>query len=451
MPENPRNLGAGTRKDPKMRIGAGLRATAIVGLATVVMAACSPGQESTNASSGGTIDPASFEGKTLDYAYFTDGPDEEATRKLIEKFEQETGAKVNLQLVPFESLEQTLQARVNSGNPPEVARVTAWQPYADVLLDFKGYFGDDYPGQFLDGLAQAGSDSEGAFRAVPSDLTMNGPLVNVDAFEKAGVPLPTEEDPWSWEEMIAAAVEVQQANDMQFGFVLDKSGNRISTMLSEYGTTFFDEEGNVAFDETMAGAALGDLNDLMQQDVLSKDFWLQSGSKYAGGNEMFLAGQVPVYLSGNWQVAQFADTASFQWAAVPNPCEERCGGFPGGKYMVAFNDSDEPELGAYFVEWMNRQQNQRQMDEMSSWLPTRQDLVDAGVDYPTRPEDMKVFLQGVSETPADAFATNGHPQFTAAATVLLEEMDKMVAGQQSVDDTVGAVRDELDQLAEDQG
>jgi alpha-1,4-digalacturonate transport system substrate-binding protein len=436
-----------------MRISAALRATALAGIATLALAACAPGQESSNdePSGDGTIDPASFEGKTLDYAYFTDGPDEQATRTLIEKFEQETGATVNLQLVPFETLEQTLQARVNSGNPPEVARVTAWTPYADVLLDFKGYFGDDYPGQFLDGLAKAGTDAEGAFRAVPSDLTMNGPLVNVDAFNKAGVDLPTADDPWTWDQMIEDALKVQQANDMQFAYVLDKSGHRVSTVLSEYGTTFFDEDGAVAFDEERAAAALGELDDLMQEDTLSKDFWLQSGSRYAGGNEMFLAGEVPIYLSGNWQVGLFAEDANFEWAAVPNPCDERCGGFPGGKYMVAFTDSDEPELGAYFVEWMNRQENQRQMDEMSAWLPTRQDLVETGVEYPTRAEDMSTFLEEVSETPADAFASNGHPQFTAAATVLLTEMDKMVAGQQSVEDTVSAVKQELDGLAEDQG
>jgi hypothetical protein len=35
--------------------------------------------------------------------------------------------------------------------------------------------------------------------------------------------------------------------------------------------------------------------------------------------------------------------------------------------------------------------------------------------------------------------------------VLLTEMDKMVAGQQSVEDTVSAVKEELDGLAEDQG
>src|SRR5688500_18126782 len=113
MPETGQHSGiAEIAGGPDMRIGASLRATALAGIATLALGACAPGQGGSNdePSGDGTIDPASFEGKTLDYAYFTDGPDEQATRTLIEKFEKETGAKVNLQLVPFETLEQTLQA-----------------------------------------------------------------------------------------------------------------------------------------------------------------------------------------------------------------------------------------------------------------------------------------------------------------------------------------------------
>ena len=66
------------------------------------------------------------------------------------------------------------------------------------------------------------------FLAVPSDITMNGPFINVDAFNEAGVAMPTE---WTWDEMIAAATEVQEANGMEFALAIDKSGHRISTVL----------------------------------------------------------------------------------------------------------------------------------------------------------------------------------------------------------------------------
>lgn len=422
-----------------------------LGLATVLAgAACAPGQSADNNDEPHTqvsLDPASFKGKTLNYLYFTDGPDEQATRAQIAKFEKETGAKVNLQIVPFDNLEQTLQSRVNSGDAPEVARTNDWRPYADVLVDFHRYFGKDYDKKFVAGSAKASVDEDGAMRAVPSDLTMNGPLVNVDAFKKANVPLPTADHPWTFDEMVAAGQKVKRANHMANAFAVDKSGHRLSTVLSEFGTTFFTEDGKVAFDEKKAEKALTEINKLMQSGDMDKNFWLESGSRYKGANEIFLAKQTPIYLSGNWQVGLLQQDATFDWAAVPNPCEERCGGFPGGKYMIAFSKSDQPDLGAYFVDWMNRPENQAEIDKTAYWLPTRNELVDKGVDYPKGSDDMNVFLGDIKKTPADGYANNGDKNFTPAAELLVQELDKVVAGQQDVATAVKNVRTGLEKLA----
>lgn len=423
-------------------------AAALLGLG-LFATACAPGTSGGDQPSGdGSIDPASFTGETLDYVYFTDGPDEQATRALVKDFEEETGATVNLQIVPFDNLEQTLQARINAGRAPEVARVHDWRPYADVLVDFKTYFGDDYASKFIEGMATASQDAEGRMPAVPSDLTMNGPLVNVEAFERAGVELPSKDEEWSWDEMIAAAEKVQQANDMQFALAIDKSGHRVSTVLSQYGTTMFDEQGGVALDAGKSEDAIGMLNDLMQRNAMSKDLWLEAGSRYEDANELFLAREVPVYISGNWQVGLLAEDAKFDWSAVPNPCAERCGGFPGGKYMVAFSESDQSELGAYFVDWMNRAENQRKLHEQAFWLPTRTELVEQGLEYSKRGQDMQVFLSDVSRTPLDTYATFTHPRFTEAADMLVAEIDKTVAGQRDVAATVESVRQQLAELTE---
>lgn len=436
-----------------MRARALLRTGSVVTAALLALAACAPGE---TAPEGGddaadpgsqTLDWDSFEGQTLDYVYFTDGPDEAVTRELIAGFEEETGATVNLQIVPFAELEQTLQARINSGSPPGVARVAAWTPYADALIDVRSYLGEDYPEQFVEGQATAGTDAEGRFLAVPNDLTMNGPFVNVDAFEKAGVELPSEDDPWTWDEMVEAATTVQQANGMESALAIDKSGHRISTVLSEYGTTLLDADG-AALDVEAATAALTQLDQLADSGGLLADFWLESGSRYAGANEQFLAQQVPVYLSGNWQVGQFAENASFTWAAAPNACAERCGGFPGGKYLAAFSESENPELAVAFVDWMNRAEQQQAMAEGAYWIPTRTDLADAEIAYPDRAEDMAVFRAEVGETPEDAFAANASPAFSGAATVVVEQVSAMFAGQQDPAATAEAIEAGVAEVAQ---
>ena len=414
-------------------------------IAAMSLSACAPGSPSSPSSEAATapssVDFNSFKGQTLTYVYFTDGPDEQATKDAIAKFEAATGAQVNLQIVPFANLATSLQARLSASNAPEVARVADWHPYADQEIDFKQYFGSNYPSEFTQGAASTAIDPAGHMLAVPSDTTINGPMINVDAFKKAGVEVPTK---WTWDELVADAKKVAAANNMQYSVAIDKSGHRLSTLLSQFGTVMIGPDGKNALDKDKATKALTFFTDLVKSNTAPKDFWLGSGSKYSGANEIFLAGQVPVYLSGPWQVGAFTKNATFNWAAVPNPCAERCGGFPGGKFMIAFKNSKNPTLAAAFVQWMNRTENQGEVDKTAYWLPTRQDLTTSGVQYPSRGSDMNVFLSQVNTTPADTWTDANSPAFTSSATALIAETDKVVAGQEDIPTAVNNLSAAID-------
>ncbi|MFD3590612.1 ABC transporter substrate-binding protein [Streptomyces sp. NPDC058683] len=417
-------------------------------VAALAATACAPGSPASSGDRPTTptkIDWKSFEGKKLTYVYFTDGAaDEKATRSAISRFESETGAKVNLQIVPYANLDTSLQARLSSGQAPEVARVSDWHAYASVAVDFKQYFGDGYPGQFTSGAAKTAQDTSGHMLAVPSDLTVNGPFVNVDAFEKAGVAIPAK---WTWDQFVADAEKVAKANHMPYAIAIDKSGHRLSTVLSQFGTVLVGPGNKNGLDGPKAEKALAFFTGLVKNNTISKDFWLGAGDNYAGGNDQFLAGQAPVYLSGPWQVGAFTESAGFAWAATPNPCEARCGGFPGGKYMVAFKNSGEPALAAAFVEWMNTADNQRAVDRTAYWLPTRRDLTASGVQYPSHSADMNTFLKDLARTPDDTFTSNSSPAFTKSAQALITETDKVVAGQEDVKSAVGNLKTAIDAAA----
>lgn len=407
------------------------RALATAGLVTA-LAACAPGQsppsgDAGTPTQGGEIDWASFKGKTVTYLYFTDGPDEAATRALLKEFEEKSGGTVNLQIVPFADLQQSLQARLSGGNPPDVARLADISPFTTDLMDLHGYLGEDYEKEFVDGPVKSVL-RDGKLLGVPNDITMNGPFVNVDQFTRAGVEVPR--DGWSWEEMVAAAKKVQAANKTEAAIAIDKSGHRLSTVLSQHGTTLLGADLKVTLDDEKGTKAVDELLGMVKDGTIPRDFWIEQGSKYKGANDMFLAGQVPVYISGNWQVAQFAKSAKFQWAAVPNPCAERCGGFPGGKFTVALSESKEPAMAAALVQFLNSTESQEKMSQQSMWLPTRKDLIESGIEYPDRSEDMKVFSQDVTETPEDTYEAVSSPVFGATATALIEEFAKAVAGQQ---------------------
>lgn len=397
--------------------------------AALLLAACAPGSNegSTNSSAP----------NHLTYLYFTDGPDEQVTRSLITAFEQETGATVELQIVPFSELSQQVQGRIASDNAPDVFRTDTLTGYRDALLDLKANQ-QDIGDQFLDEARDYVKGPNGELLAVPSDLTMNGPFINLDLFAKAGVTPPKE--PWKWDELIANARKVQQANGSAFAIAHDKSGHRFSGMLNQFGTNIFGADGKVGLDPAKAATAIRQFADLHQQGLMSKDFWLESGTKYKGANDIFLAGDAPVYFSGNWQVSQFVKAAKFRWAAMPNPCAERCGGYPGGKFMAATKQSANPELAARFVAFMNSRAAQEKYAKEAQFLPTRKDLIAAGVQYPTRSEDMATFLADVKRTDKATFSSVYSPGFSPTATTVVKELAAVIAGQENPDQAVANIR-----------
>lgn len=429
------------------------RLLAAVGV-TALLAACAPGQVAGENTAGNgpvevkTVDPAEFKGKTLSYVYFTDGPDEQSTRSLIAEFEKEYDVKVQLEVLPYSDLVTSVQARLSGGNAPDVVRLTGLTDFRADLLDLRTYLGEDYAAEFLPGPVTGASGDNGELLAVPSDATLNGPFVNVDMFKKAGVEIPDAAEPWTWEEMVAAATKVQEATGSEYAFAMDKSGHRLSTILSQYGTALV--AGNEAvLDTAKAEKALTPLIEMMKDNRMPRDFWLGSGTRYEGANEIFLAQDTPVYLSGNWQVGQFEANAQFNWAVAPNPCADECGGFPGGKYMAALAEGPNPALAAEFIRFMNTAENQKKFIGPSGFLPTRADLSEEGVDYPQRQEDMEVFLQDLEKTPELGYQANAAPAFGGAATELVDEVSQVVAGKKDLATAMSDLKKSTEALVEE--
>lgn len=414
--------------------------------ALVLLAGCAPGTGTDNGSpqptASQTVDPATFKGKTIEYLYYTDGPDEKATRSIIASFEKKYGATVNLQILPYANLVSSLQARLAGGNAPDVVRLSGITPFVNDLLDLKPYLGPNFAKQFTQG-TQPAFVRDGKVLGAPSDATVNGLLINTDLFNKAGVALPDKNKPWTWDQMLADAKEVQKKTGTQNAFVMDKSSQRLGTILSTYGT-YVTGATSSPFDPSKATQALQPLVDMMNNGQMPKDFWLSAGSKYAGGNNIFLAQQAPVYLSGNWQVAQFATAAKFGWEAAPIPCAVQCGGMQGIQTVSALKASKNPALAAFFVQYLTNKANQTTFATTSNLLPTRLDL--SNLTYSVRSTDMNEFIQDAKRTPAAATIAENSPYFSTAGAALIKHLDQAVAGTTSLSAAMQAVKADIDAI-----
>jgi alpha-1,4-digalacturonate transport system substrate-binding protein len=393
---------------------------------------------------------AAWKGKEITYYFYNDSQQElDTTKAQIASFEKLTGAKVKLDVIPYPSLDTQLQARLAAGNVPDVARLNNPGLYIKDSLDLEKYFGRKYAAEFLKGSTlQVTHPTTKKLIGVPYDLTVNGPFINVDMFKKAGVAVPTT---WNWADLIAAGKKVQKATGSEYAFAIDKSGHRVSTAMSHFGAYMVDKnQRNVLpTSKFRAEKAVKLITDLYKADLAPRDLWIGTGTKYSSPTAIFLAQQTPIFFSGNWQVASLAKDAKFDFAAVPNPKELNGGGWPGGKFLVAFNASKTPDLAAYFLHYLVDTEQLEAMDKAAFWLPTRADLVAKGVKYATRASDMDVFQADAGKTPAAAYGIQSVPTLTGNIYNKLRDlMTEVMAGKITAKQAIQIQSDYIDaQLA----
>ena len=370
-----------------------------------------------------------WKGKTITYYFYHDSQQElDTTKAQIADFEKLTGATVKLDVIPFTNFDVQLQARLAAGNAPDVGRLNNPGLYIKDSLDLEKYLGRKYAAEFLKGSTlQVTHPTTKKLIGVPYDLTVNGPFVNVDMFKKAGVAVPTS---WNWAELVAAGKKVQKATGSEYAFAIDKSGHRVSTIMSHFGAYMVDknQKNVLPTSKFRAEKAVKIITDLYKQDLAPRDLWIGTGTKYSSPTAIFLAQQTPIFFSGNWQVAALAKDAKFDFAAVPNPKELNGGGWPGGKFLTAFNASKTPDLAAYFVHYLADTAQMEAMDKSAFWLPTRADLVAKGVKYATRSTDMEVFQADAGKTPAAAYGIQSVPTLTALIYNKLRDLMTDVMG-----------------------
>jgi alpha-1,4-digalacturonate transport system substrate-binding protein len=374
---------------------------------------------------------SAWKGKEITYYFYNDSQAElDTTKSQIADFEKLTGATVKLDVIPYTSLDTQLQARLAAGNAPDVARLNNPGLYIKDSLDLEKYLGRNYAKEFLKGSTlQVTHPTTKKLIGVPYDLTVNGPFINVDMFKKAGVAVPTS---WNWAQLVEAGKKVQKATGSEYAFAIDKSGHRVSTVMSQFGAYMVDKSKKnvLPSSKTRAEKAIKIITDLYKADQAPRDLWIGTGTKYSSPTAIFLAQQTPIFFSGNWQVASLNRDAKFDFAAVPNPKELNGGGWPGGKFLTAFNASKNPDLAAFFLRYLADTEQMEQMDKNAFWLPTRVDLVTQGVKYATRSADMSVFQADAAKTPAAAYGIQSVPTLTGKIYDKLRDlMTEAIAGK----------------------
>ena len=384
--------------------------------------------------------------------WYNDGNEGEVMRDLLDRFEAENpDISVLLDTVAYQAIVESLPVQLAAGEGPDMARVTDLGGLSRYYMDLTPHISDpayweENFGPFLQWLRLPGDDA--AIHGFMTQLTITGPYANKTLFEQAGVDLPGEGA--TWDDWAAAANQVAEALEIPIPIAMDRSGHRFSGPAISMGWRAEVMHGDFSQDAEGWPAVVDDgfkamaerINDWHQDGTMALELWGSvSGTTYLGANKEFANADVAMYMSGSWQISQFADTIgdAFDWWAVPNPCgPEACTGMPGGAALVALADSEHPEEVGRLMDYLSQEDVLAEFYGRTLFIPGHIGLSQKGVDFQTdnalAKHALEVFASQVGVLSPVAFDLQGFVYNRIIFNAVISRLGQTIVGEMTLDE-----------------
>jgi alpha-1,4-digalacturonate transport system substrate-binding protein len=382
----------------------------------------------------------------IQVVWFTEAPTEQAIFERYVKMYEEAnpGTRVEVTYVPFQQLTQKLQLMVAGNTPPDVARVVTANiaEFDRVALDLSTFVDStSFLNQFLPSqvpFVRRGSRIIGA----PLDVTANGIFYNKDCFAEAGIRVPTNSlNVWTWEQWREALNRVRNNSKCRFALSYDFTTHRFSTLLYAAGGRFIDDSGKqFVVDSQNSLRALTFFSELFRDGFIPRGQWLSNDDP----STLFRSGLSAMYMSGNWNLAQFAQISGFRWGVMPLPRDRIRSTVPGGRFVMGFRESKNPAGAARFIQWITSKEINLPFSRDNMVLSARRDA--KGMKYGQFDDAIAVFQSDLSVTPAYVGRDWSNPAMARLNTFIRGEIVKVLLGQQTPKQALEAIQAEGNRL-----
>lgn len=389
---------------------------------------------------------APMEPVEIRFMYYADGTEADVMKPLVDKFMAENpDAIVVLDVVPYKTIDEQLPVQVETGEGPDLARITNFGAYKGKLLDLRSYLADSayYEANFPKPILEALN-----FGGYPDALTITGPYVNKTLFDQAGIEIPGEGT--TWQEWTDLTKQVADATESQYAISIDRTGHRFAGPAMSMGATLTDAEGNFTMD-TPGFRAFAEIVKGWHDNALTPvEVWL-SAEPVNSCIGPFKSGQLPMCMSGSWQinglVKDVADT--FDWVVVPNPTGDGGStGIAGGSAVVVFGDTEQPEAAARLVEFLIQEENYAEFSAGTLSLPAQKTVASNGVafktDNPLVLDALSVYTAEVAKLTDQAAGLNVHPYAFAYYRNSANRIAQYLSGELTLDDMLVNLQKDID-------
>lgn len=404
----------------------------------------------------GTRIGRSFAQTPVELSFAVWGGDAEAAgfNQAIARYQAKTpGVTIKLDVMPFGQFYQQVDTRLAGRQAPDLFRVTYQQVgrYATskAAIDLTPYLGAGYGDAFTPAVWGA-VNYKGVPHALPHHTDTFALFYNADLLDKAGLQVPTSLDgAWTWTQFSEAAKTLKEKSLSDYPFAMAWQNSAVHRWL-----IFLYQHGGKLLGDDLASSAITApagietiawTQSWFTEGLVPPSTSLKSGEKT---QNLFANGTIAMMMNGNWQIPFLDKQATkFKWGVTYLPRDVAMADDLGGTAVAISRDCKNPEAAADFLKFLVDEENMRDFVNTGQFLPVRRSLVENGVEFSLRPEEMKVFVEETKTVPEHLVSTVVLPTWGKFSPKLTDELDLAFTSGQSPEDTAanidGLVKDIL--------
>lgn len=418
-------------------------------------------QEQENASAESNSDKP-FAGQEITFADTGAGDWEDTLEPIVEKFEEETGATVNIELYAHSDYLEMLQVRLESGSDDydvigvDVPLVSSYA-YQDWIVPMDEWFTDEEKAQFTDSSLQAGS-YDGKFYSPAMNSSSQLLWYNTALLEEAGVEVPesTVENRLTWEQVTEIARETLEK--------IDPDGNK-----GICGITFGQVSRTYQMNQLPNSTGGKNISDdgLTTEGIINDSAWIDSATWYQNlfteglsqrginaddAGDYFRAGKVLFIIDGTWMANSCDKEGMTDYAYAPVPAfegyEDQVATPTGSWHFGIPKNAKNKELAAEFIKYMSIGEGNEEWIETNGDVPGTNAGVEKLMNSDTAEEYMKIAAYESANTAVPRALTPGYTEYDTSVQAAWEDIKNGADVKETLDNAAATIDSALERYKE---
>lgn len=366
-----------------------------------------------------------FEGQEITFADTGGGSWEEKLEPVIAKFEEETGAKVNMELYAHSDYLEMLQVKLPSESDDydvigvDVPLVASYATKG-WIAPIDSYFTDDEKAQFASSALDAGS-WDGVFYCPAMNSSSQLLWYNTELLDEAGVEVPESsvENRLTWEQVVDMAKKTLE--------VVDPDGTKgIGGIAFEQVSRTYQMN---QIPNSLGGKNIGD-DGYTAQGVINDDAWIEGATWYQNlfkdgialqgftaddTGSFFQAGKIVFLIGGTWTANNCKNEEMDTYGYAPVPAfeghEDQVGTPTGSWHFGIPVNAKNKDLAAEFIKYMSIGEGNELWLEANGDVPATIAGADKIMNDENAEEYMKIAAYESSNTAVPRALTPGYTEY----------------------------------------